>query len=290
MKDNVNKRKLRLDLACGKRKKHNFIGVDLWEGADIVYNLEKFPWPFENDSVDEIFCQHYIEHVPDFVSFANELHRIMKVGAKAEIIAPYYTSVRAWMDPTHIRAISEGSFQYLSKKWRESQGLDHYPITADFEYVYRYGLDSNWKDKSAEELDFAITHYFNVVHDIEVVLTKIKPLNMQAANLTAEATKCWDRGHRKKAFALAQQSLNIDQTFDALMIAGEYELMYDNCVNAIRHFRDAINLYPDSCEAHAGLVRSYIGSGRRGVAQRHAARLVLRLPEIAGLLETYLGI
>lgn len=34
---------IKLDIACGKNKKPGFIGVDLWEGADIVADLEKFP-------------------------------------------------------------------------------------------------------------------------------------------------------------------------------------------------------------------------------------------------------
>src|SRR6185369_2289998 len=120
--------KVRLDIACGKSKKQGFTGVDIWQGADIVVDLEKYPWPFEDNSVDEVYCSHYIEHVPDLISFANELNRIMKVGAKAEIIAPYYSSIRAWQDPTHLRAISENTFLYFNKKWRIINKLDHYPI------------------------------------------------------------------------------------------------------------------------------------------------------------------
>jgi len=139
------KQKLKLDIACGKKTKDGFTGVDIWEGAEIVADLEKFPWPFADNSVDEIYCSHYIEHTPDLISFANELYRIMKVGAKAEIIAPYYSSIRAWQDPTHLRAISENTFLYFSKKWREINKLDHYPINVDFDFECEFLLDKDYR-------------------------------------------------------------------------------------------------------------------------------------------------
>lgn len=45
--------------------------------------------------------------------------------AKATILAPYYTSMRCWQDPTHTRAISEASFLYFNKDWRVQNKLDH---------------------------------------------------------------------------------------------------------------------------------------------------------------------
>ena len=117
--------KVRLDLACGKRKKEGFIGVDIAavEGVDMVVNLEEFPWPFEDNSVDEVNCSHFIEHLTEFSGFFNELYRIMKVGAEAVIACPYYTSVRMVQDYTHKRSICEQTFLYVNKKWRVDQDL-----------------------------------------------------------------------------------------------------------------------------------------------------------------------
>jgi len=168
---------LKLDIACGINKKPGFTGVDICGGADIVVDLEKFPWPFADNSVDEIFCSHYVEHTPDLISFANELYRIMKVGTKAEIIAPYYSSIRAWQDPTHLRAISENTFLYFNKEWRQINELDHYPIVCDFDFECSYKFDPDWRDRSDDELKFAIKHYINVVYDIRATLIK-RPLNV----------------------------------------------------------------------------------------------------------------
>lgn len=109
---------LRLDLACGEIKKEGFVGVDIapLPGVDIVHDLAKFPWPFQDQSVDEVIVSHYVEHAPDLIAFMNELYRITKPGAKVCITGPYYSSIRCWQDPTHVQALSEETFSYFNKK------------------------------------------------------------------------------------------------------------------------------------------------------------------------------
>jgi SAM-dependent methyltransferase len=165
---------LKVDLACGQNKQEGFVGVDIVDmpGVDIVHDLEKYPWPFKNNSVDEAFCSHYVEHTKCLMKFMNELWRILKPDARCTILAPYYTSMRCWQDPTHTRAISEASFLYFNKEWRVNNKLDHYPITCDFDFSYGYVMTPEWVNRSEESRAFAIRHYFNVVTDIQVILTK----------------------------------------------------------------------------------------------------------------------
>ena len=165
---------LRLDLACGRHKLEGFVGVDRvpLEGVDQVVDLEAYPWPWPDASVEAVHCSHFLEHVSDFCAFMNELGRVMVPGGIATIIAPYYTSMRAWQDPTHKRAIREATFLYANKSWRVSQGLDHYPITCDFDFSYGYAVNPAWTTRSQEARDFAIRHYFNAVDDLHVTLTK----------------------------------------------------------------------------------------------------------------------
>ncbi len=163
---------MKLDIASGQNKQAGFIGIDIMPSSDIVHDLNIYPWPIENDSVEEAVCSHFVEHVDDLIKFMNELGRIMKVGAKCVITAPYYSSIRAWQDPTHKRAISEASFLYYNKEWRKTNKLDHYPITCDFDYCYGYNINMPWAMKSEEARNFAITYYINVISDIVVTLTK----------------------------------------------------------------------------------------------------------------------
>lgn len=185
---------LKLSLACGGNKPEGFKGVDIvkTKDADYVVDLLKFPWKeFADNSVDEIECMNFVEHIPHgdsrhdpFFQFFDEIYRILKpaefdpanpnipLKGFASITCPYYTSMRAWQDPTHQRAISEASFLYLNKGWREANRLDHYPISCDFDFTYGYVILPEWQNRSQESQAFAIQHYSNVVSDIQVMLTK----------------------------------------------------------------------------------------------------------------------
>jgi len=165
---------LKIDLACGQNKKEGFLGVDIapGEGVDVVHDLNKYPWPFKDNSVTAVNISHYVEHVPDLIKFMNELHRIMKVGGTCEIVAPYYSSMRAWQDPTHVRAISESTFLYFNQDWLKANRLDHYEVTADFDFSYGYVFYPEWVSRSEEARAFAVKHYINVISDIQVLLTK----------------------------------------------------------------------------------------------------------------------
>lgn len=188
---------LRLSLACGDRVPEGFKGVDIvkTKSADYVQDLLKFPWAqFADNSVDEIECTCFVEHIPHgdsrhdpFFAFFDEVHRILKpaefdpnnpnIPTKgfARISCPYYSSIRAWQDPTHHRAISEASFLYLNKQWRIDNKLGHYPAHCDFDFTYGFAVAPEWQNRSQEVQAFAIQHYINAVTDIQVQLVKRPP-------------------------------------------------------------------------------------------------------------------
>lgn len=188
---------LKLSLACGDAKPEGFKGVDIFKtaSADYVQDLLQFPWSqFADNSVDEIECMNFVEHIPHgdsrddpFFQFFDEIHRILKpavfdsnnpnipLHGFARIVCPYYSSMRAWQDPTHQRAISEASFLYLNKQWRIDNKLDHYPVECDFDFSYAYILAPEWQSRNQDAQAFAIKHYNNVVTDIQVQLVKRIP-------------------------------------------------------------------------------------------------------------------
>lgn len=165
---------IKINIACGQIRQEGFIGIDKINtvATDIVHDLDLIPWPIPDNCADEIMCSHYIEHVEHQIPFIDELYRIMKQGAKATIVAPYYTSMRAWQDPTHVRPICEASFLYYNKQWREANKLDHYGIKSDYDFSYGYQLNPDWAARSQEARDFAIKYYWNVISDIYVTLVK----------------------------------------------------------------------------------------------------------------------
>lgn len=164
---------MKLDIACGQNKREGFTGIDIaaGPGVDIVHDLEVFPWPIADSTVTEVHISHYAEHTKDLIAFMNEVWRICESGAKVTIISPYYTSVRAWQDPTHTRALSEATWPYFNRAWRELNKLDHYQAVCDFDVgnMLLY-FNEPWNHKSEEARRFALQHYFNVVSDMLVEL------------------------------------------------------------------------------------------------------------------------
>jgi hypothetical protein len=198
----------KLNLACGQRKEEGYFGIDVKPGdnVDAVVDLEVFPWPIESESAEDIICSHYVEHTEmntlpkdmlraslestsweeyqkkcellkdkptdGLIKFMEEVYRILKPGGKIKIIAPYYSSMRCWQDPTHRRAICEATFLYFNKKWREDNKLDHYGINGDMDFVYGYDIPNEIATRSEEYRTTAIRQYINSVNDIHVTLTK----------------------------------------------------------------------------------------------------------------------
>lgn len=281
---------LKLDIACGKNKKPGFTGVDIWDGADIVADLNIFPWPFEDSSVDAIYCTHFIEHTPDLISFVNELYRIMKIGATAEIIAPYYSSIRAWQDPTHLRAISEKTFNYFNKKMRLIHRLDHYPLIADFDCVCSYILSSEWADKPESERNFAIRHYINVVNDIHAVLTKRTPCD-DAVQMSQLALECWEKGDFERAVTFCNQLVSQGKADSSIfLMLAEYAFRNKSYTNAIDSFRLVLEGDEDSMPAHIGLVRSMNMAGLTIEAQIYIDVIKKRDSELADQIMDFINL
>ena len=112
--------------------------------TDIVRDLAR-GLPFEDSSVDEIYCDNVLEHIgpaEDFIFVLNEFYRVLKPGAVATIIVPDGRSQAAWQDPTHCRAFVPRSALYWNQ---DLQWPKLYGITANFDVtVEEYG------DRSAE--------------------------------------------------------------------------------------------------------------------------------------------
>lgn len=188
---------LRLDIACGNNKKEGFIGLDFAfdTQADWWCDLNKYPWHYmkiidklrkerktdgmvikiEDDSVYEIHCSHFIEHVDDLKRFMEEIYRVLIPGGRITFYAPYYSSIRAMQDYTHKRFISEATFLYFNQNWIRENRLEHYDVKCNFAISScKFLFDPEWNRRSDDAKEWARKHNINVVTDIEVVLSAIK--------------------------------------------------------------------------------------------------------------------
>ncbi|MCK4589132.1 MAG: class I SAM-dependent methyltransferase [Nanoarchaeota archaeon] len=105
--------KIKLNLGCGKDYRPGFINVDNspFVKKDVEHNLDQYPFPFKNSSVDLILAMAVIEHLSDMKSFLEEVHRILKPGGKLRFRVPLaFTHIDAG-DCTHKQHLIPRSFK-----------------------------------------------------------------------------------------------------------------------------------------------------------------------------------
>jgi ubiquinone/menaquinone biosynthesis C-methylase UbiE len=93
----------KIDLGCGPKKTQGALGVDHfpYPGVDVVFDLNKFPWPLNDNLFETVYASHVIEHINFIPEFMREIHRISKHQADVHIITPHFSSLDSWKDPTH---------------------------------------------------------------------------------------------------------------------------------------------------------------------------------------------
>lgn len=106
-----------LHIGCGSTKLKGSMGLDIdpRSDADVIHDLEKFPYPFKDNSFDEVFAEHVMEHLDNIPHVMEELHRILKKGGKVIIHGPHFSSVDMFTDPTHRHFMTSRTFDYFCK-------------------------------------------------------------------------------------------------------------------------------------------------------------------------------
>ena len=107
-----------LDIGCGNNKIKGAIGLDIDNStqADIIWDLNKAPYPIEDNKFDEIYAKHIIEHVDDPIKFLSEIYRITKPGGTCFIETPHFSCYVAYSEPQHKRYFSCFMIDEILKK------------------------------------------------------------------------------------------------------------------------------------------------------------------------------
>jgi hypothetical protein len=186
---------MRLNLGCGGRKFPDWINVDKFStcGPDQIVDLEQFPWPWPDNSVDEVRMFHVLEHLGAetavYLGIIKELYRVCRDGAAIHIIVPHLRHDDYLGDPTHVRPITPESINLLSqaanREWL-AMGASNTPLGLYIEVDFAletatYDLAEPWKQtfelKKVSQTDpqRAIRSYSNVVKQTILVVRAIKP-------------------------------------------------------------------------------------------------------------------
>ena len=147
-----------LDFGCKKNKIKGAIGVDIDpnSSADKIHDLEKFPYPFPDNSADLIFAKHILEHLQNPRVLVQEAFRILKPGGKLIMEVPHRTSYVAYSDLEHNRYFSYYTFRSLVGE----ENFKKLKITIKFYKIYRFFGIQKLFNKFPEQYERFWAHHF----------------------------------------------------------------------------------------------------------------------------------
>lgn len=185
----------RINLGCGPKKIEGFVNVDVNPlfKPDRIADLNKFPWPFEDDEFDHIVAKDVLEHLgetsSDFIKVMKELYRISHNGAIWEVQTPHWNCDIAIDDPDHKRKITPGMFHLFNKnktleKVRDGMSdsalafehdIDIELVDMTFEYTQPWIDRIKNKEVTQDELSYALNTFNNVALSSKFLIQVHKP-------------------------------------------------------------------------------------------------------------------
>lgn len=135
----------------------------------------KGKWKQKSNSVPEVQIANLIQFLKpkERIHFMNELYRVMKKGAKAQIIAPHWCASKAYGDLSfEYPPVSESWFAHLNKAWREEFAPWGTEYECDFDSTVGYALHPQLASRNMEYQQQAVSFWKEACQD--TVATVIK--------------------------------------------------------------------------------------------------------------------
>jgi SAM-dependent methyltransferase len=131
-------------VGCGINKYPGAIGVDRNANtrADVIADLDQYPFPFADSSFREVRAIHVIEHVTDVIRTMEEFYRLLAPNGRAVIVTPHYTDFSSFCDPTHRWHLNSFSLRYFGE---DHGGYSYYSFARFRESLVRVRLLALWR-------------------------------------------------------------------------------------------------------------------------------------------------
>jgi len=185
-------KRVKLNLGSGENRKEGYINVDKYGNPDVKHDLEVFPWPWQDNTVQEVRLCHVLEHLGQesetFLEIVKELYRVCAPNAKIDITVPHPRHDYFLGDPTHVRPIIPETLSLFSKRlnreWAaagDSNSQLGLYLDVDFELVSaQYIPDAAWEGELKHGIGpdspiyLATKQYKNVIKEIKILLRVVK--------------------------------------------------------------------------------------------------------------------
>ena len=180
---------MKVNLGAGSDIIQDYINHDLVSlpGISVVHNLNHYPWPWADSSIEEIKAFDVLEHVDDFIKAMEEIFRILVAGGRCHVSVPYWNSWCVPSDPTHKRGFHEITFRFFDPESAYCQERPYYSkarfkvaaeefVLAPFgPYFYLPGVgEITVSRRWSKKIVGLIGNYFisNLIHDLRLTLEK----------------------------------------------------------------------------------------------------------------------
>lgn len=138
----------KLNIGCGTDIKEGWINLDMHgeNGADIIFNLkdiyENKKLPFNDNSIDEIYCSHVLEDFIEPIPLLNEFVRVLKYGGRMQLETP--TEQSTWTSIYHQKPYSIVMFYHYCETHRHKQYTKRTYNLKVIRSEYYYRLSNKW--------------------------------------------------------------------------------------------------------------------------------------------------
>ena len=127
---------VKVNIGCGYRNPEGWIGVDIrkFDGVDIICDVGKDKFPFDDNSVDEIVASELFEHfnVDQLFHCLDECWRTLKPSGTLQVIVPKAGTGAWYAHPDHKMHFIEDSFAFYQVPLN---GIDMHGYLTHFWYV-----------------------------------------------------------------------------------------------------------------------------------------------------------
>jgi len=164
----------KVNLGGGNKRIAGYTNIDILPlpEVDMVCDITK-GLPLQDNSIDEILAYHIIEHIPDSIALFEELYRVCKHNALIRIKVPYFKSIGAFKDPTHVSFFTERTFEYFDP---DNNNLPDYHINAHLKTERLWFSWSHpWMRLLPFKRMFFMNYFWNIAQTMCVHLRVVKP-------------------------------------------------------------------------------------------------------------------